>query len=54
MLRDFPKAVEDAVIGSTKTQRNQVMQLLSNPNKARDFTKLIYGLIEFRKTSGAS
>ena len=47
MLGDFPKAVDDAVIGSGEAQRNQMMQLLSNPDKAKDFSKLIYDLIAF-------
>lgn len=34
MLGDFPKAVDDAVINSSEAQRNQMMQLLSNPEKA--------------------
>ena len=45
MLGDFPKAVDNAVIGSGEAQRNQMMQLLSDPAKAKDFTKLIYDLI---------
>ena len=47
MLGDFPKAVDDAVIGSGEAQRNQMMQLLSDPDKAKDFTKLIYDLMAF-------
>ena len=49
MLGDFPKAVSEAVIGSSEANRNQMMQLLSNPDMARDFTRLIYDLIEFGK-----
>ena len=47
MLGDFPKAVDDAVIGSGEAQRNQMMQLLSDPAKAKNFTKLIYDLMTF-------
>ena len=47
MLGDFPKAVDDAVIGSGEAQRNQMMQLLSDPDKAKDFTSLIYDLMAF-------
>ncbi|NNE54436.1 MAG: type I restriction endonuclease subunit R, partial [Flavobacteriales bacterium] len=47
MLGDFPRAVDDAVIGSNESQRNQMMQLLSNPEKAKDFSRLIYDLIAF-------
>lgn len=45
----FPKAVDDAVIGSNETHRNQMMQLLSNPERAKDFSLLIYDLIAFGK-----
>jgi len=47
MLGDFPTAVNDAIIGSGEAQRNQMMQLLSDPEKAKNFTRLIYDLIEF-------
>ena len=51
MLGDFPKAVDDAVIGSGEAQRNQMMQLLSDPVKAKNFTKLIYDLMAFQSNS---
>ncbi len=47
---DFPKAVDDAVIGSSEAQRNQMMQLLSDPDKTKNFTRLIYDLIEMGTT----
>ncbi|MFK8078383.1 MAG: type I restriction endonuclease subunit R [Granulosicoccus sp.] len=47
MLGDFPTAVNDAIIGSGEAQRNQMMQLLADPEKAKNFTRLIYDLIEF-------
>jgi len=47
MLGDFPKAVDDAVIGSSEANRNQMMQLLSNPDKAKEFSRLVYDLIAF-------
>ena len=50
MLGDFPKAVDDAVIDSSEAQRNQMMQLLSDPDKAKNFTRLIYDLIEMGTT----
>ena len=45
MLGDFPKAVDDAVFNSSEAQRNQMLQLISDPKKAQDFTALIYDLI---------
>ncbi len=45
MLGDFPKAVNDAVINSDRAQRNQMMQLLSDPAKAKTFVKVIYDLV---------
>ncbi|ASJ75759.1 hypothetical protein [Granulosicoccus antarcticus] len=47
MLGDFPKAVDDAVIESNEANRNQMMQLLSNPDKAKEFSRLVYDLIAF-------
>lgn len=47
MLGDFPKAVDDAVIGSNEAHRNQMLQLLSSPDKAKAFSRLVYDLIAF-------
>ena len=45
MLGDFPKAVDDAIMGSNDAHQNQMMQLLSNPKKADQFSKLIFTLL---------
>jgi len=47
MLGDFPGAVSEAIMDSNESHRNQMMQLLSRPDKARDFSRLIYDLIAF-------
>jgi len=45
MLGDFPKAVEDAIIDGGEAHRNQMMQLLSDPQKAVGFAKVIFDLL---------
>jgi len=47
ILGDFPKSVDDAASGSCEAQRNLRIQLLSDPEKARNFKRLIYNLMEF-------
>ncbi len=46
MLGDFSKAVDDAVLDSGEAHQNQMMQLLSNPEKAKGFAKMIFELIK--------
>ena len=45
MLGDFPKAIDDAILGSSEAHQNQMMQILSDPKKAADFTKIIFDLL---------
>lgn len=45
MLGDFPKAVDDAILGSSDAHQNQMMQLLSDPRKAEQFSKLIFAML---------
>lgn len=45
MLGDFPKAVDDAILSSSDAHQNQMMQLLSDPRKAEQFSKLIFSLL---------
>ncbi|MFZ6693303.1 type I restriction endonuclease subunit R [Undibacterium sp. SXout20W] len=45
MLGDFPRAVDDAILGSADAHQNQMMQLLSDPSKARLFSKLIFEIV---------
>lgn len=46
MLGDFPKAVDNAIMDSAQAHEEQMMQLLSNPEKAKQFSKLIFELIK--------
>jgi type I restriction enzyme R subunit len=45
MLGDFPKAMDDAILGSSDAHQNQMMQLLSDPAKAAGFAKLVFEMI---------
>ncbi len=46
MLGDFTKAVDDAVIDSSDAHQNQMMQLLSDPEKAKDFARVVFDLLK--------
>lgn len=45
MLGDFPKAIDDAILGSSDAHQNQMLQLLSDPNRAAGFAKLVFEMI---------
>jgi type I restriction enzyme R subunit len=45
MLGDFPKAVDDAVMDSSTAHQNQMMQLLSDPSKAKMFSKVVFDIL---------
>ncbi len=45
MLGDFPKAVDDAVLGSNEAHQNQMLQLLSDPKKAAGFARVVFDLL---------
>lgn len=45
MLGDFSKAVDDAVMDSNDAHRNQMMQLLSDPAKAKGFARVVFDLL---------
>jgi len=46
MLGDFPKAVDDAVMDSNEAHQNQMMQLLSDPSKAKGFARVVFDLLK--------
>ncbi|KGK00467.1 hypothetical protein [Thalassotalea sp. ND16A] len=46
MLGDFTKALMDAIKDSGEAHENQMMQLLSNPDKATGFSRLVFGLLK--------
>ena len=54
MLGDFPNAVAEAVIESNEAYKNQMLQLLSYPEKARQFLGPAYDFIMYEGQKGAS
>lgn len=44
MLGDFPRTIDDAILGSNEAHREQMMQLLSDPSKAHIFGHLIFDM----------
>ena len=48
MLGDFPRAIDDAILGSNEAHREQMMQLLSDPSKAHVFGHLIFDMLANR------
>lgn len=46
MLGDFEKALDDAIIDSSEVHQNQKMQLLSNPDRAAKFARIIFDLLK--------
>jgi type I restriction enzyme R subunit len=45
MLGDFPRAVDDAVLGSHEAHKEQMMQLLADPERAAGFAKVVFDLL---------
>jgi type I restriction enzyme R subunit len=45
MLGDFPKALDEAIMDSSAAHHNQMMQLLSDPSKAKMFSKVIFDIL---------
>jgi type I restriction enzyme, R subunit len=45
MLGDFPKALDDAILGSSAAHQEQMMQLLSDATKAQEFGRVIFDLL---------
>lgn len=48
MLGDFPKAMDDAILGSSAAHQEQMMQLLSDPAKAGMFARVIFDMLSHR------
>ena len=46
ILGDFNKAVDDAIMDSGEAHNNQMMQLLSNPDKAKTFARLVFDILK--------
>lgn len=45
MLGDFPRAMDDAILGSHEAHREQMMQLLADPARAQRFSHIVFDLI---------
>ena len=45
ILGDFPQAIEDAILGSSEAHQEQMMQLLSDPNKTTVFGRVVFDML---------
>lgn len=45
MLGDFPRAIDDAILSSSAAHQEQMMQLLSDPNKTKQFARVIFDML---------
>jgi len=46
MLGDFPRAIDDAILGSHEAHQEQMMQLLSDPAKAAGFARVVFEMLQ--------
>jgi type I restriction enzyme R subunit len=46
MLGDFSRAVDDAILGSHEAHQAQMMQLLSDPDKAAGFARVVFEMLQ--------
>lgn len=46
MLGDFTKAMDEAILGSSDAHQNQMMQLLSDPNRLAVFSRIVFDLLQ--------
>jgi len=46
MLGDFSKAIDDAVMDSSDAHQNQMMQVLSDPARAKAFARVVFDLLK--------
>lgn len=46
MLGDFPQAIDRAIMDSSEAHKEQMMQLLSDPNKNRLFAEFIFDVLQ--------
>lgn len=49
MLGDFPRAIDDAILNSNEAHQAQMMQLLSDPNKTKQFARVIFDMLSREK-----
>ena len=52
MIGDFPKAVDDAVMDSNEAHHNQMMQILSDPVKSANFSRIVFDLLKGSPADG--
>ncbi len=45
MLGDFSRAIDDAILDSSTAHQNQMMQLLSDSGKSKQFSEIIFSLL---------
>ncbi|QYJ94767.1 type I restriction endonuclease subunit R [Shewanella spartinae] len=50
MLGDFPRAIDDAILNSNEAHQEQMMQLLSDPNKTKQFARVIFDMLSGYRT----
>ncbi|WP_232055091.1 hypothetical protein [Vibrio taketomensis] len=48
MLGDFPRAIDDAILNSSAAHQEQMMQLLSDPSKTKQFARVIFDMLMAR------
>lgn len=46
LLGDFNKAVDEAIMDSSEAHKDQMVQLLSDPAKARSFARVVFDLLQ--------
>lgn len=51
MLGDFTKALDDAILGSSDAHQEQMMQLLSDPQKSAQFARVIFEMLVMKKSN---
>ncbi|MFC6673241.1 type I restriction endonuclease subunit R [Marinobacterium aestuariivivens] len=44
-LGEFPQAIDDAVLGSSDAHQNQMMQILSSPQIAQGFARVVFDML---------
>lgn len=45
LLGDFPATLDDAIMNSSEAHQEQMMQLLSDPTRTREFAKMVYNML---------
>jgi type I restriction enzyme, R subunit len=45
LLGDFPRVIDDAILSSSEAHQNQMLQLLSDPEKNQGFARIVFDLL---------